>query len=151
MVVTREWTSIGTNIPPGAETSKYTHVMLSPLPHFAQQEACKVYSAVIAAATQVLPWVQAADVWHISYIPDSETVTISDSPSSVDPTSDTSKPSSSSATSPATKSLAHESDAFGMNARFDERVIAKTSSGSPTVILRSLRAPGQEEAEREAR
>lgn len=90
-------------------------------------------------------------MWHISYIPDSDTVTTSDSPSPVDPPSGTSGPSSATATSPAKRILVPDSDAFGMNARFDERVIARTSSESPMVVLRSLRAPGREEAERGAR
>lgn len=138
-------------MPSGAETLMYTSIFLYPLHLFAQQEACTVYSAVIAAATQVLPWIQAADVWHISYIPDSETVTISDSPISVNLSFGTNGPSAATATSLAKTILAPDSAAFDMNARFDERVIAKTTSETPTIVLRSLRAPGREEAERGAR
>lgn len=121
---------------------------------------CKIYSAAIAAITQALPRIRAADIWHISSICDHNTVFELDDGSTPYVIQ---SPSSNSSGSKAWTSRADNcgdasigvlnsvesgsiSSLGGSGARFRERVVGKTWSGSPAVILRSLRTPGSYEA-----
>ena len=130
------------------------------LPKFNRQAVCKIYSATIAAITQALPKIRAADVWHISSICDHKTVFKLDDGSTP---CDIRSPSSNNSNNKAWTSRADScgeastgalssvesgsiSSLGGTGARFRERVVGKTWSGSPAVILRSLRASGSYEA-----
>lgn len=132
------------------------------LPKF-RQAVCNIYSAAIAAITQALPWIRAADVWHISSICDHKTVfKLNDdstrcvqSPSSTSSSNNNNKTGTPRADNCGDASIgtltSAESGSIsgshgGSVARFRERVVGKTWSGSPAVILRSLRAPGSYEA-----
>lgn len=115
-------------------------------PHI--QAVCQVYSAAVKATTEALPWIRAADVWHISSIPVHETVfTPGSLPIAADPSihgvnTDNFINNPDSAISIGTPSDSSLTD----TAYFCERVIGKTWSGTPRVVLRSLRAPGRDEA-----
>ena len=116
---------------------------------------CKIYSAAIAAITRALPWIRAADVWHISSISDHKTVfKLDDSRPNIQSPSNSSNrtwtPRADNCGDDSIGTLSVESGITsrdsGSSARFRERVVGKTWSGSPVVVLRSLRAPGSYEA-----
>lgn len=108
---------------------------------------CKIYSATIASLTEGLPWIRAADVWHVSDILDHEAVF---TPEPIDQAIDTSA-AGGDAESIGTLTVDSDRTAAGDGEHFRERVVGKTWSGHPAVILRSLRAPGRDEAARTAR
>lgn len=145
---------------------------------------CKIYAAAIASITEGLPWVRAADVWHVSSILEHETVFMPKRPpipSQQQPSpilhTTTKNPESNnnnnksrtdndaaiandgrndtdggveveSIGSLTIGSVGGGGDGDGRNsgARFCERVVGKTWSGVPAVVLRSLRVPGRDEA-----
>lgn len=130
------------------------------------QAVCKIYSAAVKALTEGLPWVRAADVWHVSSIPDhkkvfeTETppppmktrkdnndVAVDDEASIVDGnnTVDGDMGSIGSLTVDSGGTAGHGGEIRG-GAYFCERIVGKTWSGAPAVILRSLRVPGRDEA-----
>lgn len=85
-------------------------------------------------------------MWHISSIPDHETVFIP-APLSVAADSPTSSCNTATKTPGDTASIGTSTEnSFTNGAYFCERVIGKTWSGTPTVVLRSLRASGRDEA-----
>lgn len=90
------------------------------------------------------------DVWHISSIPEHENVfTPEPPPPLVDSSSpgDTSHHATDIAGSSSDGTLSNESESsVRSDPSFCERVIGNTWSGSPAIILRSLRVPGRDEA-----
>lgn len=112
------------------------------------QAVCKIYSAAIASLTEGLPWIRAADVWHISSILDHEAVF---TPEPVDPDIAADDTNAAGGDTESIGNLTVDSgrslDAHcGDAARFCERIIGKTWSGYPAVVLRSLRVPARDEA-----
>lgn len=117
---------------------------------------CNIYSAALAAATQGLPWIRAADVWHISSIPDHKTIFKAEPPLAEEESfnrNDNGTPTHGTQEDAGISDEIIDSGGTGSSggARFCERIIGKTWSGSPAVILRSLRTPGRDEAVRAAR
>lgn len=150
---------------------------------------CKIYAAAITSITEGLPWVRAADVWHVSSILEHKAVFTPKPPSAPSPPQQRSRPISplhapthgpknnrnNRNDSRIDDDTAIAGDAVdGVNdieggliagsigsltavsgggngerrsgARFCERVVGKTWSGAPAVVLRSLRVPGRDEA-----
>lgn len=126
------------------------------------QAVCKIYSTTIASLAEGLPWIRAADVWHVSSILDHEIVFAPEASF----LAETSKLHGAgilhqATTTGDTNAAGGETESIGgltvdsgrtvnthcgNGARFCERVIGKTWSGHPAVILRSLRLPGRDEA-----
>lgn len=122
---------------------------------------CKIYSAAIASLTEGLPWIRAADVWHVSSILDFKTVftpepsilaEMSELPTSnidqaiVAGNTNTARGDAESIGTLTVDSGRTTNTRCGDGARFCERVVGKTWSGNPAVVLRSLRVPGKDEA-----
>lgn len=123
------------------------------------QAVCKIYSAAIASLAEGLPWVRAVDLWHVSSILDHEAVFTPEalklpasSRRSIDHQStvaDDAKPAGGDMESIGTLTVNSGrtvNTRCGDGARFCERVVGMTWSGSPAVVLRSLRVPGRDEA-----
>ncbi|CAM9193761.1 unnamed protein product [Scytosiphon promiscuus] len=143
-----------------------TAILLWPCPY---EAVCKIYAAAITALTQGLPWIRAADVWHVSSIPDHETVFTREPPPRsqplATPTAASPKSNNDGASDDETDTDAGDAISAGGGAgsigtltvdsggptrqdssTFCERVVGKTWSGVPVVVVRSLRVPGREEA-----
>lgn len=117
-----------------------------------------MYSTAVAAATKAVPWIRTADVWHVSHLPEYQAVFL---PSEYaipreTHTSNGGRYPQRKSESPASSVLGENGAGCWSNARgigpdgeiFSERVIGRTWDGSPVVVLRSLRTPGQEEGQR---
>lgn len=148
----------------------HTRTLSRAAPFHLCQAVCKIYAAAIAALTQGLPWIRAADVWHVSSIPDHETVFAREPPLRSQPSSPpmaespkstkdgTSKDEPAATVAADNISVGGDAGSIGTltvgsggpgqqdSPRFRERVVGKTWSGTPAVVVRSLRAPGREEA-----
>lgn len=160
---------------------KIVHRAIVPPLHFLHlplyKAVCKIYAAAVKAATHALPWIRAADIWHLSSVPNHETV-FEPTPPRLPKSSSTSSTVRNHASMAAKEDVLkhqrasargeavigasdvgtpsitlgnHSHASVGSDARFREKVIGKTWSGSPTIVLRSLRSPGRNEALRAAR
>eukprot|EP00752_Nemacystus_decipiens_P007665 g6853.t1 len=130
-------------------------LLSSPPPPLRQagQAVCDIYSAAIASFTEGLPWIRAADVWHVSSIPEHEAVF---TPEPIDRPKVAGDANAAGADTESLGTLTVDSSRTdntdgGDGARFRERVVGRTWSGHPAVVLRSLRVPGRGEAARTAR
>lgn len=120
---------------------------------------CKIYSAAIASLMEGLPWIRAADVWHVSSILEHESVFAPETrlpagtqqlPAGNDSAASDTNTAEGDIGSIGTLTVESSSRSVNTNlgdgSRFCERVLGKTWSGNPAVVLRSLRAPGRDEA-----